>query len=123
AWVFTRSEVGVWEQQGEKLTGSEETGEGSFGSSVALSSDGNIALIGSPADNTNIGAAWAFTRSEIGSWTQQGEKLIAKVSEEIGEGHFGSSVALSSDGYTELVGGPSDNEDTGAVWAFVNPPT
>ena len=37
-------------QQKEKLTGSGELGEGLFGVSVALSSDGNTALIGGPND-------------------------------------------------------------------------
>ena len=38
AWVFARSESGAWTQQGGKLTGSGEEGEGQFGTSVALSS-------------------------------------------------------------------------------------
>jgi phosphodiesterase/alkaline phosphatase D-like protein len=121
AWVYTRSEAGAWSQQGEKLTGSAETGEGSFGSSIALSADGEIALVGGSADNTNAGAAWLFTRSQAGAWTLQGEKLTG--SEETGEGQFGGSVALASDGNTALVGGPADNTNTGAAWAFVNPPT
>ena len=53
AWVFTRS-GSTWTQQGEKLTGGGETGAGEFGASVALSSDGNTALIGGP-DDTGVG--------------------------------------------------------------------
>jgi phosphodiesterase/alkaline phosphatase D-like protein/phage gpG-like protein len=121
AWVFTSSPEGAWSQQGEKLTGSGETGEGSFGSSVALSRDGGIALVGGPADNADSGSAWLFTRSQAGAWTVQGGKLTG--SGEEGEGQFGESVALSCDGNTALVGGPADNADIGAAWAFVNPPT
>ena len=121
AWVFTRSEAAAWSQQGGKLTGGDEEGEGQFGSSVALSSDGDTVLVGGPADNTNTGAAWVFTRSEAAAWSQQGGKLTG--GEEEGEGQFGSSVALSSDGDTVLIGGPADNTNTGATWAFVNPPT
>jgi hypothetical protein len=44
-WRGARSE-GKWTQQGAKLTGKEETGDAEFGGSVALSSDGNTALIG-----------------------------------------------------------------------------
>ena len=58
-------------QQGDKLTGSGESGAGKFGYSVALSADGNTALIGGPDDNGNVGAAWVFTRSGS-TWTQQG---------------------------------------------------
>src|SRR5213078_3885734 len=57
-------------QQGAKLTGSGESGSGRFGASVALSADGDTALIGGPLDTGNVGAAWAFTRSG-GVWTQQ----------------------------------------------------
>jgi RHS repeat-associated protein len=122
AWVFTRSE-GKWTQQGEKLTGGGEVGAGNFGSAVALSSEGNTALIGGRTDNPGVqqapGAAWVFTRSE-GKWTQQGEKLIG--SEETQEALFGFSVALSADGNTALIGGRWNGspyyEHFGAAWVF-----
>jgi FG-GAP repeat len=115
AWVFTRS-GGTWAQQGPKLTASDETGTGEFGWSVALSADGNTALIGGLFDTSGRGAAWVFTRSG-GTWTQQGPKLTA--SDETGSGDFGHSVALSADGSTALIGGPSDNfGGVGAAWVF-----
>ena len=113
-WVFTRS-GSTWTQQGEKLTGNEESGSGDFGFSVALSGDGNTALIGGYGDNDYVGAAWVFTRSGS-TWTQQGEKLTGN--EESGSGDFGSSVALSSDGNTALIGGYGDNDLVGAAWVF-----
>jgi len=114
AWVFTRS-GSAWTQQGGKLTGSGETGEGAFGTSVALSADGNTALVGGPRDNSEAGAAWAFTRASS-TWTQQGGKLTG--TGETGGARLGESVALSADGNTALVGGPHDNSDVGAAWAF-----
>jgi hypothetical protein len=116
AWVFSRS-GSTWTQQGSKLTGSGESGsaDGQFGWSVALSADGNTALIGGPADNGRVGAAWVFTRSGS-SWTQQGAKLAG--SGESGRGLFGTSVALSGDGGTALIGGPLDNSTVGAAWVF-----
>ncbi len=121
AWVFTRSGT-TWTQQGPKLTGVGESGDGEFGGSVALSADGSTALIGGPADNFNgytgqaHGAAWVFTRSGS-TWTQQGSKLTGAA--ESGDGTmFGSSVALSADGNTALIGGFSDDYDVGAAWVF-----
>jgi hypothetical protein len=70
---------------------------------VALSSDGNTALIGGSE-------AWVFTRSGS-TWTEQA-KLTGG---ESGEGDFGSGVALSSDGNTALIGGPYDNGRAGAA--------
>ena len=113
AWVFTRSGT-TWSQQGSKLTASDEAGLGQFGSSVALSADGNTALIGGPYDS-NAGATWVFTRSGT-SWSQQGSKLTA--SGETGPGQFGYSVALSADGSMVLIGGPNDNNGVGATWVF-----
>lgn len=86
AWVFTRS-AGKWTQQGGKLTSSEQTGEAHLGDSVALSEEGNTALIGAFGD----AASWVFTRSGE-TWTQQGKKLAA-----------GGNVALSASGSTALI--------------------
>ena len=125
AWVFTRS-GSSWIQQGAKLIPSDETGAGQFGSSVALSADGNTALIGGIYDYNSVaaGATWVFTRS--GSiWTQQGQKLTP--TDQAGYGSsFGRSLALSADGNTALIGGnPSDPNATvgggslgGAAWVF-----
>jgi hypothetical protein len=117
AWVFTRS-GSTWTQQGPKLTGGEETGEGRFGVAVALSADGDTALVGGLADDSTRGAAWLFTRSGS-TWSQQGPKLIP--SDWAGEGEFGTNVALSADGATALIGAWRDNSGTGAAWTFVNP--
>jgi hypothetical protein len=131
AWVFVRS-GSTWSQQGPALVGGESNGQDAgehcgeeaeepdgqcgFGRSVALSGDGNTALIGGPRDGHNAGAAWVFTRQDS-TWTQQGPKLTGGV-EEGGEGRFGRSVALSSDGDTALIGGPSDRAGHGAAWVF-----
>ncbi|HEV3229542.1 MAG TPA: hypothetical protein VGY97_08715, partial [Solirubrobacteraceae bacterium] len=104
-------------QQGAKLTGGGATGPaGDAGSSVSLSSDGNTAIFGGPADNSFVGAGWVYTRSN-GVWSQQGGKLV-------GTGTtgaltlFGASAGLSSDGNTAIFGGPFDNTQAGAGWAF-----
>ena len=118
AWVFTRS-GSTWTQQGSKLTANDEAGGGDFGDSVALSADGDTALIGGSSDNSGVGAAWVFTRSDS-TWTQQGSKLTAN--DETGIGRFGLSLALSADGSTALIGGPWDTPSadgyTGAAWVF-----
>ncbi len=119
AWVYTRSGT-AWSQQGSKLVGSGVTGRtAEQGFSVALSSDGNTAIVGGPADNGFIGAAWVYTRSGT-AWTQL-QKLVGTGA--VGLANEGSSVALSSDGNTAIVGGPQDsgNNTTGAAWVFVTP--
>jgi IPT/TIG domain/FG-GAP repeat len=113
AWAFTRS-GSSFSQQGPKLTGHEEQGEGRFGYSVGLSGDGNKALMGGPGDSGQVGAAWAFARS--GSTWSETER--PDVDEENGRGSAGSSVALSATGDTLLIGGPHDGGKSGAAWAF-----
>jgi hypothetical protein len=45
------------------------------GTSVAISGDGNTAIVGGIYDNSNAGAAWVYTRSG-GVWSQQGSELV-----------------------------------------------
>ncbi len=114
AWIYIRN-GNSWSQQGNKLTGSDAIGEAGEGRSVALSSDGNTALVGGNEDNGGIGAAWVYTRNG-NTWTQQGNKLLG--SDAIGGSGQGISVSLSADGNTAMVGGDMDNSDTGAVWVY-----
>jgi hypothetical protein len=110
AWVFTRSH-GIWTQQGNKLIGTtSEYGGGlwSQGASVAMSADGNTAIVGGPSDNRTTGAAWVFTRSGR-IWAQQGDKLVGAGTASAGEPPLppgqGMAVALSGDGNAAMVGG------------------
>jgi len=112
--VFTRS-GGVWSQQGGKLVGTGAVGAAWQGSAVALSADGNTAILGGSADDSNAGAMWLFTRSG-GVWSQQGDKLVGTGA--VGSAGQGGSVALSTDGNTVLVGGSGDSSGIGAAWVF-----
>ena len=114
AWVFTRT-GGSWTQQGTKLVGTGAGGAAWQGWSVALSADGATALVGGPADDTQTGAAWVFTQTGI-AWIQQGTKRVGTGA--VGAAEQGTSVALSADGATALVGGPADDAGLGAFWAF-----
>jgi hypothetical protein len=100
-------------QQGPKLVGSNVVGTAEQGFSVAVSADGNTAIVGGPGDNSGAGAAWIYVRSG-GTWTQQGAKLV-------GTGAAGNArqgaVALSADGNTAIVGGA--NEAPGAAWIYI----
>jgi hypothetical protein len=121
-WIFVQS-GGVWTQQGSKITVSGE-GAAQFGWSVALSSDGNTAIVGAPFYNGNdpyggLGAAYVYTRSGT-TWTQQTQLLGSGYS---GSSLQGTSVALSADGNTALVGGAGDGGENrqlnnGATWIF-----
>lgn len=128
----------VWTQQ-TKLAGTGAIGIAGQGTSVALSADGNNAIVGGPFDNrfeqppiiTSMGAAWVFTRrpasfNHPAVWTQLGNKLFG--TGVIGDGaRQGTSVALSADGKAAILGGPGDGceffpppcETNGAAWVFI----
>jgi hypothetical protein len=116
AWVFTRS-GNVWTQQGSKLVGTGAEGSAGQALSVALSDDGNTAIVGGPWDSARAGAAWLYTRSGD-VWTQRGSKLVGTGA--VGNAGQGVSVALSADGNTAIVGGSGDNSDTGAAWVYTH---
>jgi len=115
AWVFARS-GGGWSQQGAKLVGTGAVGSAVQGSSVAISRDGNTAIIGGSNDSGGAGAAWMFKRDGSGTWTQDGSKLVGK--DAVGAASQGIAVAISGDGKTAIVGGNQDNSSTGAAWVY-----
>jgi hypothetical protein len=111
------------DQQGSKLVGTGAVGLAEQGGAVALSGDGNTAIVGGLNDNSEAGTAWVFTRSG-GVWTQQGDKLVGTGA--VGLAAQGRSVALSGDGNIAVVSGPADNRSivnpstaAGAIWIFI----
>jgi hypothetical protein len=106
-----------WSQQAE-LTASNGQSADTFGYTVALSGNGNIALIGAMDANNMAGAAYVFVRS--GSSWIQAQELTAY--DGAGGNMFGRSVALNSTGSTLLVGAPAKNGGKGAVYVFVSLP-
>ena len=115
AWVYVRNGT-TWTQQGAKLVGTGAVGNAFQGLSVSISSDGNTAIVGGAWDDSQLGAVWVFIRSG-NTWTQQGSKLVGTGS--INTPVFqGSSVSLSADGNTAIVGGDQDNSAKGAAWVF-----
>ena len=101
AYVFVFDSMGKkWTEQA-KLSLANPAANDFFGVSVALSADGNTALVGADFRETATkgGAAYVFTRSGT-SWSEPAELSFAP------GGSFGSSLALSADGDTALVGAP-----------------
>jgi len=98
-------------QQGGPLVGSGDSGSPSQGKSVAISADGNTAIVGGPQNNdaaisaSDNGAVWIYARSGT-TWSQQAGPLVglggSASNTAAGQG---TGVALSADGNTAAVGG------------------
>ena len=107
ATVFTRTGT-AWTQQ-QTVTQSDGSADDFSGHTVALSSDGNTAIVGTYSDDVSgraaQGSATIFTRTGT-AWTQQ--QTITQSDGAAGD-YFGTSVALSSNGNTAIVGTYSDD--------------
>jgi gliding motility-associated-like protein len=120
AWIYTYNGTD-FVQLGNKLVG---TGDifGRYGTnqgtSVDISSDGKLAIVGGEGDNYEIGAIWIYTFNGT-NYVQLGSKLVGS-----GFGYYasqGRSLSLSGDNRTIIVGGPEDYNNgsfTGAAWIY-----
>ncbi|HEY1620658.1 MAG TPA: fibronectin type III domain-containing protein [Streptosporangiaceae bacterium] len=94
--------------------------EDDAGSAVALSGDGQPALIGAPAANDADGAAYLFAASSPGTWPLAPTATFTVPSNDYAQ--LGLSVALSENGQTALVGAlyapVGTNESSGAAYLY-----
>lgn len=95
-----------------------------FGFAVSIANEGTTALVGARTDEDpngkQAGAAYIFNK-DGGTWSQ-GAKLAATDGDE--KDYFGTSVALSTDGRTALIGAPrtesAGGEFAGSAYVFEN---
>ena len=117
AYVFHVAGEGAWATSSAPtatLTNSAGASDDAFGSSVALSADGTTAVIGAFSVNSGTGAAYAFHVSGA-SWTTTSTPTATSTNS---SDQFGTSVAISNDGTTAIIGAPNVNSGTGAVYVF-----
>ena len=123
-YVFIRS-GSTWAQQAYVKASSSEASDW-FGTSVALSGDGNTLAVGAfgedsnatgvngtQADNSasNAGAVYVFTRTGS-AWSQQ---AYVKASNTEADDTFGMSVAMSGDGNTLAVGARQEHSNATGI--------
>jgi hypothetical protein len=111
-WVYTRSGT-TWSLQQKIVPTPYRAGGQRLGSTVALSASGNTLAISSGLDENPTGGstpAYVWTRSGS-TWTQQAQ--IA------GPEKLESSVALSADGATLVVGAPYDVNIFGRSFIYI----
>ncbi len=111
-WMYTLSNSNWIPYSAGKIAGASGS---AFGTSVALSSDGNTMAVGGPGDSGGMGACWIFVQTN-GVWTNY-QKLVGSNPGGSTPGQ-GNSVCLSSDGRLLAVGASKDNNNQGAEWLF-----
>lgn len=86
-----------------------EERNGVAGTSVALDGTGALAAVGAPGSEGGRGAVHLY-EDAVSGWRVQ-SSVVASVRD--GEDGFGSSIALSWDGRTLVVGAPGEDSDSG----------
>jgi hypothetical protein len=124
AYIFTRS-GGQWAQEAYVKASNAGVND-RFGTSVALSGDGDTLAVGAHLEDSNAtgiggiennndifnsGAAYAYARN-AGEWRQQ---AYVKASNTGASDFFGYSVALSGDGATLAVGAYGEDSDASGI--------
>ena len=125
AYVFTRPSDGWGTTLPDvaTLTASDGMPLDRFGDSVAMSADGQTVVVGSSGwdyDRLSPGAAYVFAKPS-GGWTDVIETAKLTVSDGTDGDEIGTSVAVSGDGGTVIVGASTDTLDgvrSGAVYIF-----
>ncbi len=102
-----------------------------FGYALALSSDGNLLVIGAPGEDSattgigstpnedalGAGAAYVFVRNAAGAFTQ---RAYLKAPNTGAGDDFGRAVAISADGSTIAVGAPGEDSSASATASTSN---
>ena len=118
AYVFTKS-GGVWSQTAI-LNATDAAKNAYFGSSLAVSGDGNTMVIGAPGaavgTNTSAGQVYVFQNSGS-TWYQS---AILNATDAAAGDNFGSSAAISDDGNTVLLGAVGYASYSGKAYVFKN---
>lgn len=96
--MYQEESDGKWEMLGDILDGSALVGTSAFGTSLALSSNGEILAVGDQyasfgETSTDVGTVRMYHNVD-GTWAQLGQELHGRGANEL----FGWSIALSRDG-------------------------
>jgi hypothetical protein len=123
AYLYVES-AGTWPSAPTATFAGAPGSSGKLGSSVALSANGTVALVGAPV--ASYGAAYVY-EATAGNWSSTPAATFTGPPMTDGGGEFGSAVALSASGQVALIGAPGAGtsydgagylySESGATWA------
>jgi hypothetical protein len=112
-YVFTGT--GAKATQTAELTPGNPQADGQFGQTVAISGNGQTLVAAAPGaaggGGSDQGAAYVFTH-QAGTWTQTAKLTVPGTTE------LGTSLAISANGSTIVLGAPLSNNDNGEAFVF-----
>lgn len=113
--VFHKTADG-WQSAG-KLVGPDPTMYTHFGDSISMDAAGDTAVIGELGADGFVGRAYVFSRGADDVWAMS-QELAAPEPAAVGQLDFGTSVSLSADGSTALIGANAYKAAAGAAYVF-----
>lgn len=99
-YAFERSDDS-WQQKARLTAEDGDPGDG-FGEAIAMSDEGDVAVIGDSNDNQGFGSVYVFVQSD-GSWTQETKIPVQR---ENSDDEFGTAVAVAGAGTAAVLGEP-----------------
>ena len=134
AYVFTRPSGGwMATSTAARLRHADPSAFDYFGSSVAVSGDGNTVVAGVPGEDEGtqlmgrqgVGGAYVFTKPATG-WananTNAGVRIVAPQTADNPHGeHFGHSLSMSANGDTIVAGTNPSNQSPEGAYVFTRP--
>jgi hypothetical protein len=122
AYLFQIGAGGSWSNTATPtavLTNATGAAGDRFGVSVALSADGTTAVVGADGAGTGTGAAYVYTAAAENAWstTSTPSAVLSNAADAVNS-YFGSSVAVSGDDTTALVGAYGVGSGRGAANVF-----
>jgi len=106
ASIFRRTGTNTWDT-GYTITAGDPATNSYFGRSVAISGDGNYAVVGAWGLNSSQGAVYIFNRTGTNTWSQV-NKIVKPGALQYTSQQFGQSVDISYDG-TYFIAGADQN--------------
>lgn len=122
-WIYER--VGCSWMSRQRISPALSADLPRFGRAVAVSALGEVIVVGGPDASNRVGAFWIFRRSGS-TWVEEARIVPPDVrpgtTNNAGSG-VGSSIAISADGNTVVVGAPRDGESAtnaqqGGFWIY-----
>jgi hypothetical protein len=109
--IYRPNTSGVWNKIGTRDISGDIANE-LFGTSVSLSSNGNIVAVGVPGATTGKGLLRIY-KNVSGTWTKMGTDLSGTT-----DVSFGQCICLSSDGMTVSAGAPATDTNKGLARTY-----
>jgi PASTA domain-containing protein/List-Bact-rpt repeat protein/FG-GAP repeat protein len=120
-YIFRASSEGSWNSSPAPVATLSIGSQPCNDASIAASTDGTTIMVGCPSGTNVAGAAYVFHVAAESAWTTTSAPSATLTDGDTTQDDFGTSVALSADGTTAVIGAPGAHSRLGAAYVFHAP--